>query len=43
LARRTIKRECGRHQEYPLAGAKKDEINTALGYFEGNAPRMRRR
>jgi hypothetical protein len=26
---------------YPLAGVKKDEIDTALGYFENNAPRMR--
>jgi hypothetical protein len=28
-------------REYPLAGTKKDEIDTALGYFENNAPRMR--
>jgi hypothetical protein len=28
-------------RKYPLAGVKKDEIDTALGYFEGNAPRMR--
>src|SRR5712691_5591770 len=27
--------------EYPLEGVKKDEIDTALGYFENNAPRMR--
>jgi hypothetical protein len=26
---------------YPLAGVKKDELDTALGYFEHNAPRMR--
>jgi hypothetical protein len=28
-------------REYPLAGVKKDELDTALGYFENNAPRMR--
>jgi hypothetical protein len=28
-------------RKYPLTGAKKDEIDTALGYFENNAPRMR--
>jgi hypothetical protein len=28
-------------RQYPLAGTKKDEIDTALGYFENNAPRMR--
>ena len=28
-------------RKYPLAGTRKDEIDTALGYFEGNAPRMR--
>jgi hypothetical protein len=28
-------------REYPLKGIKKDEIDTALGYFEHNAPRMR--
>jgi hypothetical protein len=28
-------------REYPLEGVKKDEIDTALGYFEHNAPRMR--
>ena len=28
-------------RQYPLEGVKKDEINTALGYFENNAPRMR--
>jgi hypothetical protein len=26
---------------FPLEGVKKDEIGTALGYFENNAPRMR--
>ena len=26
---------------YPLEGIKKDELDTALGYFENNAPRMR--
>jgi hypothetical protein len=28
-------------RQYPLDGVKKDEINTALGYFQNNAPRMR--
>ena len=28
-------------RQYPLEGIKKDEIDTALGYFENNAPRMR--
>lgn len=28
-------------REYPLVGVKKDELATALGYFENNAPRMR--
>jgi hypothetical protein len=28
-------------RQYPLEGVKKDEIDTALGYFENNAPRMR--
>jgi hypothetical protein len=28
-------------RQYPLEGAKKDEVDTALGYFENNAPRMR--
>jgi hypothetical protein len=28
-------------RKYPLAGVRKDEIDTALGYFENNAPRMR--
>ncbi len=26
---------------YPLLGSKKDELDTALGYFQTNAPRMR--
>ena len=28
-------------RKYPLEGVKKNEIDTALGYFEVNAPRMR--
>jgi hypothetical protein len=32
---------CNAAREYPLAGVKKDELDTALGYFENNAPRMR--
>ena len=28
-------------REYPLEGVKKNEIDTALGYFQNNAPRMR--
>ena len=28
-------------RKYPLTGVKKDELDTALGYFENNAPRMR--
>jgi hypothetical protein len=28
-------------REYPLTGIRKDEIDTALGYFENNARRMR--
>lgn len=28
-------------RKYPLVGVKKDEIDTALGYFENNSPRMR--
>ena len=28
-------------RKFPLAGVKKDEMDTALGYFENNAPRMR--
>ena len=32
---------CNAARVYPLAGVKKDELDTALGYFENNAPRMR--
>ncbi len=32
---------CAAARVFPLAGVKKDELNTALGYFEHNAPRMR--
>jgi hypothetical protein len=32
---------CKAARAYPLAGVKKDELDTALGYFENNAPRMR--
>ena len=32
---------CAAARAYPLAGVKKDELDTALGYFENNAPRMR--
>ena len=32
---------CKAARVYPLAGVKKDELDTALGYFENNAPRMR--
>jgi hypothetical protein len=32
---------CSAARAYPLEGIKKDEIETALGYFENNAPRMR--
>ena len=32
---------CNAARIYPLAGVKKDELDTALGYFENNAPRMR--
>jgi len=32
---------CKAARIYPLAGIKKDELDTALGYFENNAPRMR--
>jgi hypothetical protein len=28
-------------REYPLEGAKKDEVDKELGYFLNNAPRMR--
>ena len=34
---------CKAARAYPLAGVKKDELDTALGYFENNAPRMRYR
>ena len=30
-------------RNYPLEGVKKDEVDTALGYFLNNAPRMRYR
>jgi hypothetical protein len=32
---------CAAARAIPLAGVKKDELDTALGYFENNAPRMR--
>jgi hypothetical protein len=32
---------CRAARTYPLQGVKKDELETALGYFENNAPRMR--
>ena len=32
---------CRAARVFPLAGVKKDELDTALGYFENNAPRMR--
>ena len=32
---------CAAARVYPLLGSKKDELRTALGYFENNAPRMR--
>jgi hypothetical protein len=32
---------CEAARLYPLQGVKKDELNTALGYFKNNAPRMR--
>ena len=32
---------CQAARVFPLAGVKKDELDTALGYFENNAPRMR--
>jgi hypothetical protein len=32
---------CQAARVYPLAGIKKDQLETALGYFENNAPRMR--
>jgi hypothetical protein len=32
---------CAAARAYPLVGVKKDELDTALGYFQNNAPRMR--
>jgi hypothetical protein len=32
---------CEAARVYPLTGTRKDELDTALGYFEHNAPRMR--
>ena len=32
---------CAAARVFPLEGIKKDELDTALGYFEHNAPRMR--
>ena len=32
---------CTAARAYRLTGIKKDELDTALGYFENNAPRMR--
>jgi hypothetical protein len=32
---------CSAARAYPLTGIKKTELDTALGYFENNAPRMR--
>jgi len=32
---------CEAARAYPLEGVKKDQLDTALGYFENNAPRMR--
>jgi hypothetical protein len=32
---------CRAARAYPLEGIKKDELDTALGYFENNVPRMR--
>jgi hypothetical protein len=32
---------CEAARVYPLAGVKKDELDTVLGYVENNAPRMR--
>ena len=34
---------CRAARVFPLDGVKKDELDTALGYFENNAPRMRYR
>jgi len=38
---RRHRRHLRRRRTYPLIGVKKDELDTALGYFENNAPRMR--
>jgi hypothetical protein len=32
---------CAAARAYSLTGVKKDDLDTALGYFENNAPRMR--
>jgi len=32
---------CAAARAYPLVGVKKDDLDTALGYFQNNAPRMR--
>jgi hypothetical protein len=32
---------CKASRVFPLEGIKKDELDTVLGYFENNAPRMR--
>ena len=32
---------CSASRAYPLEGVKKAEVETALGYSEANAPRMR--
>jgi hypothetical protein len=32
---------CDAARAYPLTGVKKDQLDTALGYFENSAPRMR--
>ena len=32
---------CKAARVYPLIGTRKDELDTALGYFQNNAPRMR--
>ncbi len=34
---------CEAARVYPIQGARKDELDTALGYFENNAHRMRYR
>ena len=38
-----IDRICRAARAYPLEGIMSDELDTALGYFENNAPRMRYR